>query len=114
MIPNSEERFTEAEYEYNRRQFLKMERGKKRAYFLFGLSLLLKISCIVICKKYNIFSFTSIFGRFCVEMTVSYSCSVYVFLGSIFLFVADINYDMEGSAWNGQVYTVCDTLFRWV
>ena len=58
MIPNREDRYEEADYEYNRRQFLKMECGKKRAFLLLGLSIAINILCIICNRKLEIFNKT--------------------------------------------------------
>lgn len=113
MIPNSEERFAEADYEYNRRQFLKLERGKKRAFLLLGLSIVLNIICIICKIKWEIFTFSLVFGKLLCFLFISYTRRLYDVLVIVLLFIASAYYNMEGTEWNRQVYSVCDTWCKW-
>lgn len=63
MIPNSETRRIRAEYEYNRRQFIRLKKGNARAWLLFVGSILLSISCIVLNRKYGVFAFPLVASR---------------------------------------------------
>lgn len=58
MIPNSEERYIRAEYEYHRRRFLLQKKGQVRAWFLLAFAVLINLGCIVLNRRYHIFSFT--------------------------------------------------------
>lgn len=57
MIPNSEDRRLKAEFEYNRRQFLKLKIGRVRAWLVLAFSIALSIFCIVLNRKYGMFTF---------------------------------------------------------
>ena len=63
MIPNSEERYIRAEYEYHRRRFLLTKKGQVRAWCLLAFAVLLNLGCIVLNRYYHIFSFTLVCGR---------------------------------------------------
>lgn len=65
MIPNSEERRVKAEYEYNRRQFLKLKTGRVRAWLVLALSIVLSIFCILLNRKYSAFTFSLVASTFC-------------------------------------------------
>ena len=97
MIPKSEDRYTAADYEYNRRQFEKLERGKRRAFFLLGLSIFLHVACIYICRKMHIFSLSSVISKFYLVFVKVDTCSLHEFMDFIFLFSADPYYNMEGA-----------------
>ena len=58
MIPNSEDRFLKSEYEYNRRRFAKLSRGKTRAFALFCCSAISSILCLFIFYKWHIYNRT--------------------------------------------------------
>lgn len=114
MIPNSEERFAEADYEYNRRQFLKLKRGKRRAFFLLGLSIVLNIFCIICKLKWKIYTFSLVFGKFLSFLFISYTRRLYDVFAITLLFFASAHYNMERTEWNRQVYSVCNTWCKWL
>ena len=58
MIPNSEDRFLKSEYEYNRRRFAKLSKGKARAFGLFCFSAISSILCLILFYKWGIFNRT--------------------------------------------------------
>ena len=58
MIPNSEDRRLKAEFEYNRRQFLKLKTGRVRAWLVLAFSIALSIFCIVLNRKSGLFTFS--------------------------------------------------------
>ena len=95
MIPNREDRYDEADYEYNRRRFLKLEGGKKRAFFLLGLSIAINIICII-CNKYlRIFTKSLVIGMLSFVIFDSNPCSLFCFMDASILFIASFNNNME-------------------
>ena len=64
MIPNSQDRSSLAEYEYQRRKFLKLRRGRVYAWFSLLLSFFLIVLCIVLNRVFKFFSFGLVCGMF--------------------------------------------------
>ena len=95
MIPNREDRYEEADYEYNRRQFLKMECGKKRAFLLLGLSIAINILCIICNRKLEIFNKTLVISKLSFVLFDSKPYSIFCFMVTIILFITSFNNNLE-------------------
>lgn len=95
MIPNREDRYEEAEYEYNRRRFLKMECGKKRAFLLLGISIAINILCIICNRALEIFNKTLVISKLSLVVFDSNLYSIFCFMDTIILLITSFNYNLE-------------------
>lgn len=95
MIPNREDRYEEADYEYNRRRFLKMECGKKRAFLLLGISIAINILCIICNRALEIFNKTLVISKLSLVVFDSNLCSIFCFMDTIILLITSFNYNLE-------------------
>ena len=95
MIPNREDRYEEADYEYNRRRFLKMECGKKRAFLLLGISIAINILCIICNRALEIFSKTLVISKLSLVVFDSNLYSIFCFMDTIILLITSFNYNLE-------------------
>lgn len=95
MIPNREDRYEEADYEYNRRRFLKMECGKKRAFLLLGISIAINILCIICNRALEIFNKTLVISKLSLVVFDSNLYSIFCFMDTIILLITSFNYNLE-------------------
>ena len=95
MIPNREDRYEEADYEYNRRRFLKMECGKKRAFLLLGILIAINMLCIICNRALEIFNKTLVISKLSLVVFDSNLYSIFCFMDTIILLITSFNYNLE-------------------